>query len=363
MKITSLHLRNYRNYENAEVNFSEGMNVILGNNGQGKTNLLESLVYLSLTRSFRISDDRKLIRTDQPFADLRCSFTDERERSVEAVIHPAGKTLLVDKHPVKKSSDFVGQLNVTLFSPDDLYLFQEQPRARRRLVNQEITKISLPYLHALNRYQNFLKERNYMLKSMRMDMVYLNTLDSRMAEEEAVIIQERKAFCDFINETMPGIYKDLSETEAEASLKYRCCIDPENISKEAVLHMHEESREKDMEYHATSSGIQREDFIFELDGKNMTETASQGQKRMVMLAFRMSLSEYIRKRTGNTPVLLLDDVLSELDLLRQAKLLEMASKAQQCLITTTHIPSFMENLPMKRFFIENGMIRNMEVTE
>ena len=161
MIIETLRLRNFRNYENLSVSFDPKLNVITGKNAQGKTNLLESIVYLSLTRSHRILNEKKLIRENMPFAEIRCTFSDKDERKeLGAVIHPQGKTLIVNRYPVKKSSDFIGLLNVVIFSPDDLYLFNDMPRERRKVMNQEITKISPKYLLSLNRYQNFLKERN-----------------------------------------------------------------------------------------------------------------------------------------------------------------------------------------------------------
>ena len=184
MIIDTLKLRNFRNYENLSVTFDPKLNVITGQNAQGKTNLLESIVYMSLTRSHRILNEKKLIREDMPFAEIRCIFSDEGDRKeLGAVIHPQGKTLLVNRYPVKKTSDFIGLLNVVIFSPDDLYLFNEMPRERRKVMNQEIAKISSGYLLAMNRYQNFLKERNSLLKNRTVDETYLDILDEQMIRE------------------------------------------------------------------------------------------------------------------------------------------------------------------------------------
>ena len=141
MIVRSLRLRNFRNYENAYIQLDEGMNIITGNNAQGKTNLLESLVYLSLTRSHRILDEKQLIRTDMPFGDILCRMEDETEKELHAIIHSRGKTLMINGNPVKKSSDFIGRLNVVLFAPDDLYIFNDQPRERRRIMNQDFQEL------------------------------------------------------------------------------------------------------------------------------------------------------------------------------------------------------------------------------
>ena len=357
MIIETLRLRNFRNYENLEITLDPKLNVITGRNAQGKTNLLESIVYLSLTRSHRILNEKRLIRENQPFAEIHCTFhTSKEKKEIAAVIHPQGKSLIVNRYPVKKSSDFVGLLNVVIFSPDDLYLFNDMPRERRRVMNQEITKISSKYLLALNRYQNFLRERNSLLKNKSVDETYLDILDEQMIEEEIFIIGMRRDFIQKINSSISELYKQLSEDDEEVKIQYRCCIDEAEANKETLQEMYRQCRSRDLENHVSTSGIHREDMIFRINDKELTQTASQGQKRMVMLAFKMSLLKYIRSKNGESPVLLLDDVLSELDSSRQKKLLEMVNDNYQCLITATEIPEHMKNVPYKEFYIEEGRL-------
>ena len=358
MIIQNLKLRNFRNYENIDVSFHPGMNVITGENAQGKTNLLESMIYLSLTRSHRIANEKKLIREDQPFGQIDCTFFDEKEnKNLRAIIHPNGKSLFVNGYAVKKSSEFIGLLNVVLFAPDDLYLFNDQPRERRRIMNQEITKISSSYLLSLNVYQNLLKERNISLKKESVNEMYIDTLDEKMAEEEVRILKERKKFTDSINSRISDIYRDLAMDDIEVKVEYKSFLKDE-ITKENILKVHRENRTKDMEYHMTTTGIHREDMIFSINDKNLIQLASQGQKRMVMLAFKMALTEYIQSETGRKPVFLLDDVLSELDETRQNRLFEMIQKPYQCFITSTEIPSFIRNRDFHEYVIRQGNIRD-----
>lgn len=357
MIIRKLKLRNFRNYSGSEILLEPGLNVLTGRNAQGKTNLLESLVYLSLTRSHRISDDRKLIYEGSDFADIRCEYEDDGIHAIRAVIYPKGKTLIAHGQPVKKSSEFIGLLNVVLFAPDDLRIFGDQPRERRRILNQEITKVSRKYLLALNRYQNLLKERNTLLKNSRVDTRYLDILDEQMAKEEFRIIQERQNFLDQVQSIMPALYREISSDDITVNVRYKCCLeDPLNVSEEILKEMHLSSREKDIENRITSAGIHREDILFELDGKNLITVASQGQKRMTMLAFKMSLLRYIQNETGKSPVLLLDDVLSELDTERQVKLLEMVKKPYQCIITSTSIPEFMKKEQIAEYIVSSGTV-------
>lgn len=356
MIIENLTLRNFRNYESASITFSKGLNIITGKNAQGKTNLLESLIYLSLTRSHRINDDKKLIKDDEAFTDIKCEYLDgEVKRNIEAIIHNKGKTLIVHKKPVKRSSEFIGLLNVILFSPDDLTLFNDAPRERRKILNQEITKISSKYLQALNQYQNILKERNLLLKQYQFDQRLLDTLDEQLSKQEVIIIQYRKDFIQNINSSITSLYQQLSDDSCVVKVKYQCCMD-EEITYENILNKHLENRSKDIENHVTTFGIHREDMIFEMNGKNLIHVASQGQKRMTVLSFKMSLLKYVEERTNKKPVLLLDDVLSELDSSRQIKLMEMVGNHYQCIITTTEIPQFMKNKNMKVFQIKKGKI-------
>ena len=356
MIVKALYLRNFRNYEKTSVVFDPDLNVITGHNAQGKTNLLESLVYLSLTRSHRIADEKKLIRNDMPFADIRCSFEDSGAvRNLQAIIHPHGKTLRVDHVPVKKSSDFIGLLNVVFFSPDDLYIFNDHPQTRRKIMDQEITKVSPGYLSSLNKYRNLMKERNDLLKSPNVDMRYLEILDEQMADVMVPVIQKRIVFAERINQSVSSLYRELSmDSEADVRIRYKSCC--ETADRDHLLSMLKDSRQRDLDYRMTNTGIHREDLIFEMNGINLVQQASQGQKRMTMLAFKMSLLRYIRAETGKLPVLLLDDVLSELDYDRQRKLLDMIKGNYQCIITATEIPEHMRSMSYTGFTVEDGNV-------
>lgn len=355
MIIKNIKLRNFRNYENVIIEPGSHMNLLTGMNAQGKTNLLESMVYLSLTRSHRISDDKKMIREGCSFADISCVLEeDNRSIEIEAVIHEKGKTLMISRQPVRKSSDFVGLLNVVLFSPDDLRLFTDSPKERRRVMNQEITKISSKYLLSLNRYQTLLKNRNILLKNEYIDENLLGSIDEQLAENAVLIIRERNRFIAYIDGCLQKYYSELSSDDINVSLQYKCCLERE-YTRENYLSMLKMNRSEDLLRKSTTSGIHREDMIFMMNDQNLIHTASQGQKRMMMLSFKFALLDYIRNTTGRIPVLLLDDVLSELDINKQKKLLEMADSCYQCLITSTDVPEI-SSADLKRFYIDDGNI-------
>ncbi len=347
--IRDLSLRNFRNYESAHLEFRPGLNMILGENAQGKTNLLESLVYLSLTRSFRLNDDTKAIREGQEFADIRCTADQQK---LEIILHKKGKTLLVNKVPVKRSSEFIGKLNVVLFTPDDLGIFADAPRERRKMLNQEITKISGTYLAALNHLQNLLKDRNTLLKTPTPDPIYLDTLDQKLCEYSLPIIQERKKFIEQINLTLNEEFHEISGMEEKAEVIYNCCVEEPDIPH--IAEMLKNSRERDIESRMTNTGIHREDITFMLDGKNVIYHASQGQKRMILLAFKLALLSYVEKETGHQAVLLLDDVLSELDPQRQRRLLKRIERTEQCLITAAEIPQHLDTGRISTYRIHDG---------
>lgn len=359
MIVSDIRIRNFRNYERAELTLDERMNLITGHNAQGKTNLLESLVYLSLTRSFRISDDRLLIRTGSEFARIACTVKDDqgRKNSLDAIIHSGGKNLSVNRVPVKKTSEFAGLLNTVLFSPDDLGIFLDAPRERRRLLDQEITKVSSGYLFALKNYRNLLKDRNALLKQRTPDEAYLEVLETRMIQEEVTIIQERRAFLKTISLYLPQYYRTLSGEENTAGIRYLSCIPNDTENLEAALQeMYEESRVRDIELHSTNCGIHREDIQFTLNGDNVINSASQGQKRMVMLGFKLAILKFIEEVSRKKAVLLLDDVLSELDIDRQKTLMGMIREPYQCVITGTEIPEFLKTGQLKEFRIEHGEV-------
>ncbi len=365
MIVKTLRVRNFRNYESAELRLNPELNLISGPNAQGKTNLLESLVYLSMTRSFRTMNDSLLIRNGCDFAGLSCTVSDERrDTRLDAVIHSSGKTLSVNRVPVKKTSEFVGRLNTVLFSPDDLSIFLDAPRDRRRMLDQEITKVSSACLSALKNYRNLLRDRNSLLKEFHPDESYLEVLEERMAAEAVTVIKERRAFIASVNRTLTGFYQSLADDPLEAKLNYHSCVSEEVREEElmeTLKRMYAETRAKDLEFKSTGSGIHREDISFSLNGENVINSASQGQKRMILLAFRLSIMNYIEETAHTRAVLLLDDVLSELDRERQKTLMGLISKPYQCVITGTEFPDFLRQGNLTEFRIRNGTIQGGSV--
>lgn len=330
--------RNFRNYSECRLKLDPGINVFLGKNAQGKTNLLEGMFFLSTTRSHRVNEDILMIREGQDFSNLECVL-DEEQQKISAVIHDKGKTLMINRSPCRKSSEFIGLLNVILFSPTDLNLFDESPRARRKCMDIEIGKVSKGYTRCLSNYTHLLKERNSALKRPDLDETYLDVLDMQLIEQEIEIIIKRNEFIEMLNEDLSEFYYQLSQFKQPVSIRYIPLVEiaeKEQMSA-ALKDKMQKNRQRDQILQMTSIGVHRDDFTFLMEGHPVSEIASQGQRRMILLAMKLSLIKYVLKKTGKLPVLLLDDVLSELDQEKRKNLLRCLPKNCQTIITTTDL--------------------------
>ena len=353
MIVKNISLRNYRNYEKVDISFDEKTNYFIGNNGQGKTNLLEAILFLSLTKSHRINDDKKLIKYNSPFTKITSLINDEEDKKMEVIIHQSGKSLSINNIQINKVSDFIGKLNVILFSPDDLFLFNDQPKERRKIIDQEISKINKKYLLTLNKYKNLIKDKNNLLKNKEIDINYLDVINEQLINQTKIIIEERKKIVEVLNKNIKRIYKLLSNEDKEIFIDYKCCVE----GNKSIKNLYEENKQKEIDYRVASVGPHREDYLFLMDNEPLINIASQGQKRMVVLAFKLSLINYIYQQTNKYPVLLLDDVLSELDKNHRERLINLLKDKNQCIITTTEDIDIKENI--KKFYVEDGTVKEI----
>ena len=361
MILKKLKLRNFRNIDHCELVLSDGINVFLGNNGQGKTNCIESVMFSSTTRSFRISNDSAMIKHDCPFASIECVVDDEGKKIVlSSVIHSKGKSLFISSKQVPKASEFVGKLNAVLFSPNDLEMFNVSPKERRKLMDIEIGKISLKYNAALFSYQKCLKERNHALK-LDCDEMLLKSFESQMIDAQIQILESRKVFVDFLNQRLSLKMRQLCDEELDLEVKLKSWIDYSDQSKLAELMKlkYDETRQKDILMKVTGNGIHRDDIEFTMKGFPLNEIASQGQKRMVLLAIKLCLIDFVRMTKKTSPVLILDDVMSELDQENRIRLFQILDQSVQTLITTTDLDEIHDILVKKPkiFTVSQGMIR------
>ena len=340
MHISSLRLRNYRNYENEIIQFINGMNILIGDNGEGKTNMLEAIYLLSTTRSHRNDDEKDLIRFENEFASVEGVINNQQgSDKLSIILHRTGKSLLINNRMIKKNSEFIGKINAVLFTPNDMDLFDNSPKKRRRLADMEIGKLSVMYMHNLSTYLKVLKERNNYLKG-KTDEIMLETLTELLYEPSAAIIKERYDFVKKINEYISYFYNQISGDENRVEMIYRSIItemNDEEEMKRQLKAVYENSKERDIILKQTNTGIHREDYVFRLNGKDASKYCSQGQKRIMILALKMSIVQLIYQTKREYPVLLLDDVFSELDLNKRKGLIKLLPTTVQTIVTTTDL--------------------------
>lgn len=362
MNIRSIELKNFRNYENLEISFDEGTNILFGDNAQGKTNILEAAYMSGTTKSHKGSRDREMIRFGEEEAHLKTVVVrGGREYQIDMHLKKnRAKGIAIDKIPIKKASELFGILNIVFFSPEDLNIIKNGPVERRRFLDSELCQLDRIYLADLTNYNKILAQRNKLLK----DMIYRPSLsdtlpvwDMQLIETGKKIIRRRKQFVDELREIVSDIHYRISGGKEELFLKYEPNID--DIFFEDEL---SRAKEKDKKLCQTSVGPHRDDLLFSIGDVDIRKYGSQGQQRTSALSLKLSEIELVRKSISDTPVLLLDDVLSELDSSRQNYLLNNISDTQT-IITCTGLDEFVKNRFQinKVFHVKEGkIIENIE---
>ena len=342
MNIRSIELKNFRNYENLEISFDEGTNILFGDNAQGKTNILEAAYMSGTTKSHKGSRDREMIRFGEEEAHLKTVVVrGGREYQIDMHLKKnRAKGIAIDKIPIKKASELFGILYIVFFSPEDLNIIKNGPAERRRFLDSELCQLDRIYLADLTNYNKILAQRNKLLK----DMIYRPSLsdtlpvwDMQLIETGKKIIRRRKQFVDELREIVSDIHYRISGGKEELFLKYEPNID--DIFFEDEL---SRAKEKDKKLCQTSVGPHRDDLLFSIGDVDIRKYGSQGQQRTSALSLKLSEIELVRKSISDTPVLLLDDVLSELDSSRQNYLLNNISDTQT-IITCTGLDEFVRN--------------------
>ena len=342
MNIRSIELKNFRNYENLEISFDEGTNILFGDNAQGKTNILEAAYMSGTTKSHKGSRDREMIRFGEEEAHLKTVVVrGGREYQIDMHLKKnRAKGIAIDKIPIKKASELFGILNIVFFSPEDLNIIKNGPAERRRFLDSELCQLDRIYLADLTNYNKILAQRNKLLK----DMIYRPSLsdtlpvwDMQLIETGKKIIRRRKQFVDELREIVSDIHYRISGGKEELFLKYEPNID--DIFFEDEL---SRAKEKDKKLCQTSVGPHRDDLLFSIGDVDIRKYGSQGQQRTSALSLKLSEIELVRKSISDTPVLMLDDVLSQLDSSRQNYLLNNISDTQT-IITCTGLDEFVRN--------------------
>ena len=357
MIIKSLELADFRNYNSLEIHFSNGTNILYGKNAQGKTNILEAIYLSSTTKSHRGTKDRDIINFDQEEAHIRTLLEkDGMENRIDMHLRKnKAKGIAINGQKIKKAAELLGLLNVVFFSPEDLSIIKNGPAERRRFVDMELCQLDSFYLYNLNHYNKIVNQRNKLLKDMYFQPELRDTLniwDSQLVSFGSKIIERRELFIKQLNEIIFEIHRKLSGEKEDLLIHYEPDITIENY--ESSL---KNSQEKDIKLKQTTVGPHRDDFSFIEKNIDIRKFGSQGQQRTAALSLKLSEIELVKKMTKDNPVLLLDDVLSELDSDRQNYLLNNIGDIQT-IITCTGLDEFVNNRFEidKVFQIENGSI-------
>lgn len=359
MHITKLILKNFRNYTEAELEFSPYTNVIYGNNAQGKTNILEAVYLFSQGRSHRAKTDRELVKFGEAFAKLSLDFADtERSYNTQMQIVKNGRKAVSINHVhITKLSRLMSYLNVVMFSPEDLNLVKGSPNIRRRFIDSSLSQLYPSYLSALMEYNKLLNQKNSLLKTLRFsgrkNDATLSVWNDQLAEAGEKIMVARMEFVKRINDAARHIQSEIS---GEAlTIEYCPSMRLDEVSKECIYSYLEAREEREADMGSSQYGVQRDDLEIFVNDREAKLFGSQGQQRTAALSMKIAQSEYIKEIKGEYPVLLLDDIMSELDINRRMYLSERI-KDKQVLITSTDTDLADKATDTKLFRIENGKV-------
>ena len=352
MIINKYFLENFRNIENCEILPCDNMNVICGENAQGKTNLIEGIWLFTGAKSFRGSKDREFIKFNKESCILESKFQSEGIEKEAKIKIADKKELYINGKKIKKSSDFAGNINAIVFSPIDLRLVTDGPSVRRRFLDIAIGQLYPSYIEILKNYLRAISQRNNIIKELKYDStvsVMLDVFESEIVANGIRIIELRKRYIEKLKEFLPLIYNGISSGKEKLETEY-IHQNPDNLKEKLIV-----SRQEDMFSAVTSVGPHRDDIIFNINGNNARNFASQGQKRSIALSLKLAEAEVIRKKVGECPLCLMDDVMSELDPNRQNFILNHVKEMQVFL--TCCDPQNVKNLKAGKIFsVKNGTV-------
>lgn len=357
MFFKSVELKNYRNYDLLKLKFTPTINIIVGKNGQGKTNILESLYYTGHLKSHRVSDDTILIKNSKKnFKILSKIQKNEFLDEIKIENTEYSRKIYLNNDEITKKSEYLELVNIILFEPSNLELIKGAPNIRREFLNDAIININHSYYNILNDYNKLLKMRNEYLKSRRNDKEYLEVLDKYFIDKAMLIYQMRNKYINKINEFITNIFRDIMNIDnlkIQYKSFYNILLEQEN-PKEYFKNFLQENYEKEKNIGLTSEGPHKDDFVFLTNQINLKEYGSQGQQRAGVISLKFAEAEIIKKYKKTLPVLLLDDVFSELDGIRKNNLLKYLSSGSQVILTTTDINKISKKL------IDNANIIKIE---
>ena len=344
MFLKNLQIKNFRNYDNLDISLSKGTNIIYGNNGQGKTNLLESIYVLAFTKSHRSFIDKNLIKSDKESAVIKGTIQDNIPYNLEIVLNKNKKQVKIDNNSVLKIGSYIEKMNIIIFYSEDLNLIKGFPSERRKYLNLELSQISPNYYNTINEYNKLLRIRNDYLKRLNIgeeiNQSYFKILTDYIVEKSVFIYQMRSKYIERLNKVCPDIFKEITGRKG-FRIVYKPSINIENLDKENIrnnlLEAFNNNLDKEIKIKSTLYGPHHDDFEFVLNEENLRNYGSQGQQRIAVLSLKLSEIKILQDYKGTSPIILLDDVFSELDHQKKNNLLKFIDNDMQVIITTTDL--------------------------
>jgi len=362
MKIHHLKLLNFRNYEKMEVSFSPKYNIIFGNNGSGKTNLVESIYVLALTKSFRGTVDKILLMNSKDVCRIEGEVSDKYTNKYKLILKDGGKKVKINNTKVDKLSDYISQISVVLFNPDDLRFIKDSPTVRRKAINLEISQINNSYLKNLNMYNKLLKQRNSYLKTTNINAnsssEFLIILTNKLVDYGEKIYESRKKYVNLLNQKIGELYNSICGIE---DLKLEYSSDFKDFDRNKILKKYQDNLNRDIILGKTTIGIHHDDIKFKLQGYNIKDYGSEGQQKNAIIAYKLTELEIFYQIRGNYPILILDDLFSELDRFKINNILNLINDDIQTFITTTEIDKINDTVlsNSKLFEVVDGEVREV----
>lgn len=369
MFINHLQLKNYRNYTALNLSFDNQINIFYGNNAQGKTNILEAIYMLALAKSHRSSKEKELVRWGQSFSIIKGSLNTRRGvMNLEIQLSDKGKRVKINNLEKRKLSEYIGSFNVIMFGPEDLNLVKGSPQNRRRFLDMEIGQVSPTYIYHLSKYQKIIQQRNNLLKDFSIEkknkLELLEIWDTQLIEHGSKIINKRINYINKLNQWAQTIHGNITENKEDLSIRYKPSFKLENnqVDELRISEHFKKNLQKVMPQElrrgSTLLGPHRDDIEFYVNDIDVQAYGSQGQQRTTALSLKMAEIELIYNEIGEYPILLLDDVLSELDSKRQTHLIKTIENKVQTLITTTNTEGidFHHIEKSSIYYVENGTV-------
>ena len=358
MEITSLKLINFRNFSNLELKFSNNRNIIIGNNGSGKTNIVEGIFVLGLTKSFRTNDDSVLIKENNNLFKIEGNVKNTFINNYKIVYQNPDKIVKINNNKISRLSEYISNINIVLFSLNDLKLIKDTPNTRRKLINLEISQLNNNYIKYLNIYNKIIKQRNNYLKKININNVnydYLNIINNQLVDYGIKIMSIREKYIDDINVKLKEMYKKIG---GNIDIKINYYSDYLNKNMNEILEYYKSNLNRDIVLGSTQFGVHKDDFIFITNDIEFKNFASEGQQKSAVIAYKLAELEVFKEKNDSYPILILDDLFSELDINRIEKILNYINFDIQTFITTTDLKKirkkYLKNT--KVFSINNGEV-------